>query len=126
MNRNEALEQFIGYQLVDLTEGYLIVKKDDKTLVFEIDEDYGDCCGYNELHAQMFEDCKRNPVIVNMEIDGDSMGEGDSLIITFFGEHNSPIGELTSFSSSGSGWGYGANTRLRCKETDDEIILTEW
>lgn len=33
---------------------------------------------------------------------------------------------VDSYSSSGSGWQYGATVTLICKETGDEAVVTTW
>ena len=127
---NELFRQLIGYQLMTINEEGFVVKKGNDIKHFEFEMDEGGCCGYNEFTASLAyenEDDIRNPIITNIEtVIGEGVGwGGDSLLITFYGEHKT-IAKIESFSYSGSGWGYGACVKVRCKETNQEQILTEW
>lgn len=50
---------------------------------------------------------------------------GNSLRITFFGLAKK-LAMIESYSSSGSGWEYGATVTLVCKETGAEATVTSW
>ena len=120
----------LGSQLVALDNEGFTVKTKDGERNFIFDEDYGGCCGFNEIEAKLLiseEETNRNPIITNIieEKNDDSYGDGDSLTITFFGEHKL-LAQINSYSSSGSGWGYGATVTCRCLETKEEQTLTSW
>lgn len=126
------LKDLIGYQLVYIDETKIIVKKGDKDYILKIEEDYGDCCGFNEIDSNLFiskEEIEKNPVITNIEIidddNSDKYRDGHSVKITFYG-NNKKLAELDSYSSSGSGWGYGACVNIMCKELNIDEEITHW
>lgn len=125
------LDELIGYQIIDLNENGFAVRKGNVVKHFVFKEDYGGCCGFNELNTELLinlENTADNPIISRVEYKRSSTTdycEDDSLNITFFGG-DKILATIDSLSSSGSGWCYGAYVRVRCVETDEEEVLTEW
>jgi hypothetical protein len=127
-------EKLIGAQLLEINDSEIIVKKDNQLYTITIDEDYGDCCGYNEVKTTLLvdlENTKNNPVITNIEYDCDVSsieGEitcGDCTKITFFGL-DKDLATLESASYSESGWQYGACVTLICKELNIDETISQW
>lgn len=130
------IKDLVGYQLADINENGIIVKKNGRKFIIKVDKTADDrnCCDYNEIKTKLFIDRKemfRNPVITNIEIsDNDDLAHetrcgGDAKTITFFGE-SKPLAEFNSLSSSGSGWEYGATVKLVCEDLQIDEIVTEW
>lgn len=122
------LKDLIGYQLVDLNNEQLIVSKNNKEYIIEINEDGGDCCGYNAIETQLFfnkAEKKRNPIITNIKVDHEEGEDDDTCKIAFFGE-SKKIGLIDAYSSSGSGWQYGATVWLECKTLNINETLTQF
>ena len=121
----------LGSQLVSLDECGFTVRSKGKERHFVFDEDHGDCCGYNNIEAKLLiseeEEANRNLIITNiaMERDDGGYGDGNSLTITFFGE-SKLLAQINSYSSSGSGWCYGATVTCKCVETQEQEVLTSW
>ena len=125
-----TIKGLIGYQLVSIDDESIVVKKGDSIYKLLITEDYGDCCGYNELSTKLLisnDELNRNPVITNviLESEEDGYGEYDKAKVTFFGEFK-PLAELDSLSSSGSGWCYGACVTIECDVLDMYQEITRW
>lgn len=126
------LESLVGYQLIEIDNNGFKVKKDNDIKTFEFDEDYGACCGYNDVTANLLvskDDLANNPIITEVNYANPqkmhSYDECDKVVITFMGESR-PIAEINSESGSGSGWSYGAHAWVTCKETNESETLTEW
>lgn len=126
------LENLIGSKLIQIDNNGFTVKKDNEIRTFEFCEDYGDCCGYNDITANLIvseTELANNPVITEVKytkpIQKPYHDVCDEMIITFMGECK-PIAEINSYSSSGSGWCYGAHTWVVCKETSEQEELTSW
>ena len=124
------IKDLFGYQLVSIDNCKIVVKKGDSFYTLLIEEYSGDCCGFNELETRLLisnHELNRNPVITNVVVEQNENCDcdGDSAKITFFGEFR-PIAELESYSSSGSGWCYGACVTIQCKELDIAEAITEW
>ena len=120
-------ENLIGWQIISMNNDGFVVTKDGKVRTFRFDEHEGDCCGYNDFEAKLFYDennCN-NPVITSVEVTRDDFGEYDSVSITFFGLYK-PMAQINSYSSSGSGWCYGACVTCTCIETGEEEYLTSY
>ena len=123
-------KDLIGYQLVSIDDEKIIVRKGDKEFTLGIRQDHGDCCGFNEITTELFisnEELNRNPIITNVEIDEaeDQESDGSNGRLTFFGEY-APIASVTSYSSSGSGWCYGACVTIECKMLKINDTLSSW
>ena len=122
-------KDLIGYQLVSIDDYRIVVRKDDTKYTLYIEEDYGDCCGYNEIATKLLiseTELNRNPIITNVEIteeDGDS--DGMSGRIAFFGEYK-PLAVLDTYSSSGSGWCYGACVWVQCDALEINETVSSW
>lgn len=123
------LENLIGSKLVSFNEkGFSVISPNGERRDFVFDEDYGDCCGYNELSAELLisaDELSNNPVITNIEKIDTSGSDDDSIKIVFFGEVRK-IAEINSLSSSGSGWCYGACVLVTCKQINESEILTKY
>ena len=122
-------KDLIGYQLVSINDEEIIVRKDGKEFTLCIYEDYGDCCGYNDITTELFisnEELKRNPIITNVEMEEiEDEEDGSRGRLTFLGEYN-PIASVNSYSSSGSGWSYGACVTVECKMLGIDDTLSSW
>lgn len=124
-----TLENLIGAKLIDLDDNCLIVEKDGIRYHISLEEDRGDCCGFNEIETTLLIDENNSPIIINTERttdeDEDDYGYGERCILTLLGE-SKPIAEINTYSSSGSGWKYGAYVKLVCNELDINVILSSW
>ncbi len=123
-----TLKDLIGYQLISIDDIKIVVRKGNSTYELLIDEDYGGCCGYNELNTKLFmseDELARNPIITNVSMKDTDDECGNGAKITFYGEAKA-LAELNSYSSSGSGWCYGACVTVKCKALDMDEIITSW
>lgn len=118
------MEKLIGAKLVSLDEHEMIIEKDGVKYSIRICEDYGGCCGYNEISTKLLIEKGNEPVIVNYTKECDSV-DGERCKIALFGECKE-IAEIETFSSSVSGWGYGATVWIECNELDINIVLSSW
>ena len=121
-------KDLIGYQLISINPQTIVVKKDDKEYTLYINEDYGDCCGYNDITTELFisdTDLKRNPIITNVIMDENYEGDGSSGKLIFFGEYK-PIAAVNTYSSSGSGWCYGACVTVECEMLEIDDVISSW
>lgn len=121
--------ELIGAQLISFDKDKFKVKTaKGKVRTFILDEDEGDCCGYNEVVSTLLIDKKElanNPIITDItEIDAEEC-EGNRHILTLVGI-SKPLAEIDAYSSSGSGWCYGACVTLKCEETRLSKILSSW
>jgi hypothetical protein len=123
----KCLEQLIGAQLISIDNDKIIVKKDRKLYTIMIEDFEGDCCGYNDIETALWyrKKSKRNPIITHIEKENTECYEGQSCLLTFFGEDRK-LAEINSYSSSGSGWAYGATVTLECKKLHIEEVLSSW
>jgi hypothetical protein len=124
------LEELLGAQLLEIDQAndkFTVKLSNGEIRNYEIIEDEGDCCGFNEFNILVIdkEELDRNPIITNITTEKDDDRDSDVLKLTFFGE-NKAIAEVNSLSSSGSGWCYGACVTLRCCETNEEYGLTSY
>lgn len=122
-----TLENLIGAKLIDLDDNCLIVEKDNIRYHINLEEDPGDCCGFNEIETTLLIDENNSPIIINTErtTDEGEYGDGERCILTLLGESR-PIAEINAYSSSGSGWAYGACVKLVCNELDINVMLSSW
>lgn len=125
-------KDLVGYHLVDIDDTHIIVKKGDTEYVLRIMEDYGDCCGYNEITTKLFvseTELGLNPIITNVEIDKSETErgwtDGESCKLTFFGGYK-PLAVVDTYSSSGSGWCYGACVSICCEVLGLNEELSSW
>lgn len=121
------LEELVGFQLVSINNDAIIVKKNEKEYVIEFEEDFGCCCGFNNLETELLieENSNNNPIITSVkEIDKSDSWE-DAVEIIFYGE-NKQLAKINSLSSSGSGWNYGACVIVKCKDLNIEEVITNW
>jgi len=117
--------KLIGAKLVSIDIDEIIVEKDGSLYSLAIIDDEGDCCGYNDIDTKLLCEENSRPVITNIVIENDEEGEGEACTVTFFGE-SKPIAEIETYSSSGSGWGYGATVSVRCLALGIDEILSSW
>jgi len=122
--------ELVGFQLVDLNDESMIVRKGDQGYIIDFECDGGDCCGYAQIKNSLLIDeseITRNPVITKVENKSSRNNDfdyyEDNVLITLFGEYK-PIAEIEARAGSGSGWNYGAAVTVRCKplEIDEEIV----
>lgn len=125
------LENLIGCKLLYLSTSGFTVEKDSNIKHFDFVEDFGDCCGYNNISCDLYinfsDNINENPIITNVETlnETDVDEDADCCIITFFGL-DKKIAEVTTYSSSGSGWCYGACVEVKCRETKESELLSCW
>lgn len=123
------LEYLIGSKLISFdNDGFSVILPNGEQRDFAFDEDYGDCCGYNELSTELLisaDELSNNPIITNIEKTDTSECDEDSVKIAFFGECKK-IAEVNSLSSSGSGWCYGACVWVTCKQTNEKETITSY
>lgn len=120
----------VGGRLVSLNqEGFVVEVYPTYRKTFLFSEDPGDCCGYNEVSSTLLVDTdpKNLPVITRIEhvVDENSVWDTQTCRITFFGE-DKKLAEINTESGSGSGWQYGACVTVKCVETGEEEILSQW
>jgi hypothetical protein len=113
-------------KLIDLNaDGFTVEGKDGERLHFVFDEDEGGCCGYNEIKTTFSISKKNPPAIIKVQYQDIYVGDGDAVIITFFGL-NREIAKIFSKSSSGSGWAYGATVAVKCREINFTEVITQY
>lgn len=130
-------EEMIGSQLVEifknsdgLAVGFKLKLSNGKTKHFDFIEDAGDCsAGWNIFSMIDFDSVplNRHPVITDIEehkISNDIYPE-NGLRVIFFSE-DAIISEINCYSSSGDGLHYGATVSIKCRETNEETVLTAW
>lgn len=120
-----TLENLIGAKLIDLDDNCLIVEKDGIRYHINLEEDPGVCGGFNEIETTLLIDENNSPIIINTERTTDENDYGERCIFTLLGE-SKPIVEINTYSSSDSGWQYGAYVKLVCNELDINVILSSW
>ena len=124
-----TLNNLVGFQLVKIDDKEIVIGRGKERYTLHLHEDYGDCCGYNDIAVELFvsDFClERNPVITSVEVittEGDD--DGQKCKITFFGEVNT-LAKLETYSSSGSGWCYGACVSIVCDELEIDEVLSQW
>ena len=86
------IKDLIGFQLVEINNSKIKLKKGDKTFTLSIIdscEEYQSCCEYNDIEANLFiskEEIDRNPVITNIIVDRHEHEWGETCKVVFFGE----------------------------------------
>lgn len=120
-------EKLIGAQIVSVGDDCIEVKKGDEFFKLEITSDDGDCCGFADFTTNLLYSPNdlRNPVITNVTRKDEEGYDGDSSIITFFGE-SKLLATIESNAGSGSGWSYGAFVTLRCTALGIDETLSSW
>lgn len=127
----DLLKDIIGAQLSSVTTHSFTVRTPaGKVFEFQFEEDEGDCCGYNNLSTTLYfdsDDIANNPVITNFSYENsqEELQPGQSATITLFGL-NRTIAKFDSFSSSDSGYWYGATVTLKCHRTDKYSVVSMW
>lgn len=122
------IKDLIGFQLVEINNSEIKLKKDDKTFTLSIITDNGGCCGYNFVGTNLFiskRELNRNPIITDITIDRNEGEWEQTCKVVLFGEEKN-IAELETNSGSGSGWCYGACAWVKCKELDLDEVLSQW
>lgn len=122
------LKELLGARLLKVgVDTFTVQLSNGSIRTYDLIEDEGDCCGFNEFDILLIdeEEIHNNPVITNITEERNEYTDGDVLKMTFFGEHKA-IAEINSYSSSGSGWCYGACVTLKCCETGEEYGLTSY
>lgn len=122
-----SLERLIGYQILSIDEKHIVVTKNNKIIVLDIEDYEGDCCGYNTIETicEYSYGDKNNPIITNVEKSTEEKGCEEVCKITFFGESKT-IGYIETTSSSGSGWCYGATVTVVCPTLNIDEQLSSW
>ena len=127
------LEELIGARLTKIDEsGFEVLLTNGEKRNFVFEEDYGDCCGYNDIKTNLTisdDELAKNPIITEV-VRANPMkpkfyDDCDVIEITLMGE-DKPIAEILCESGSGSGWQYGAFCWVRCIETSETETLTSW
>lgn len=124
------LKDLVGFQLVELNDDTMVVKKDNNVYTIDFNRDEGDCCGYTEVENNLLFDknnTKSNPIITKIETesDTDEYGDYDVINITLFGEYK-PMATIRAEAGSGSGWCYGASVTVECKPLQLEETIVSW
>lgn len=128
---NNNLDVLIGSQILTMTNDKIVVAKDGTNYTLYIGDYSDDCCGFNEIQTVLNygENRADNPIITNIvrEIDNDdrSRYDGSSCKVTFYGD-SKVIGTIDAYSSSGSGWEYGAYVTVECKALGIDETLSAW
>lgn len=124
-----TLKDLIGCRLVFIDGEHIVIRKDNAQYILNIEEDCGDCCGYNEITTNLLisdTELNRNPIITNVEItEEESEYDGMYGKLTFFGEYK-PMAIVNAYSASGSGWQYGACVSIRCDALKINEMLSSW
>ena len=124
----KGLKDLVGFQLVDLTEEKILVRAPSgKIFTLFIEDDEGDCCGFNDITTtlEVKKNSKINPIITKIDICNEEEDEGERCYVTFYGD-SKILGSIDTHSSSGSGWNYGANVTVRCSQLSLIEILSSW
>lgn len=123
------LKDLIGYQIIELSDYEMKVRKDSNVHTILFDCDHGDCCGFADINNTLLfdsENSDENPVITKVELSDDNSEYGSqSAVITFFGEYK-PLAKLSAVAGSGSGWMYGATVMAVCKTLGIEEEVVGW
>lgn len=118
----------IGAQLLDLNNETFTVQKNGKTYTFIFVNDEGEGCGYTQIENNLYiteKELERNPIITKIEMFEDETEFDNHLEITFYGEEKD-LARIYTKAGSGSGCGYGACVRLKCKKANYEQLLVSW
>ena len=124
----KGLKDLIGFQLMDLTDDKILVRSPEGEIyTLLIEDDEGDCCGFNEITAtlKIERNNKINPIITKVSVYNEEEGAGEYCYVTFYGD-SKILGSIDAYSSSGSGWNYGANVTVRCSPLSLLEILSSW
>ena len=122
------IKDLVGFQLVNLDNDHMIVRKKNQEFVLSFSSDHGDCCGYANIETVLCFDrssTKRNPVITNVEYADEGSEYQSEIKITLFGE-NKKIAEVSAEAGSGSGWSYGANVTVSCNALGINETIVQW
>lgn len=121
------LEKLIGAQVTKVGKDEIDVQLNGKGYTLYLDSDDGDCCGYSGFEIIHFdeENTSDNPIITNVEYEGEDDYDESTSKVTFFGLHKEIL-KIESSAGSGSGWNYGANVTISCKELDIDNTLAAW
>ena len=122
---NKKLDVLIGSQILTMDDSTIVVVKDGVNYTLYIGDYPGDCCGFNEIQTVLNygKNHADNPIITNITSERDK--EGGECKVTFYGD-SKVIGTIDAYSSSGSGWKYGACVTVECKALDIDEELSSW
>jgi hypothetical protein len=124
----KGLKDLVGFQLMDLTDEKILVRSPDgENYTLFIKDDKGDCCGFNDITTtlKIKRNSKTNPIITKVSISNEDEDEGNRCYVTFYGDSKA-LGAIDTYSSSGSGWIYGANVTVRCDSLSLFEFLSSW
>ena len=124
----KEINNLIGCQLVSICDSHVTVRKGNNEYILEIIDDYGGCCGYNEITTNLLiseTELNRNPVITNAIIEQNEWDSDMEGKLTFFGE-SKPLATIDTLSSSGSGYQYGAYVIIRCNLLGISDEISSW
>lgn len=124
----KGLKDLVGFQLIDLTEDKILVRSPEgKIYTLFIEDDEGDCCGFNDITTilQFKRNSKANPIITKVSTHNEEESDGEYCYVTFYGD-SKVLGTINTYSSSGSGWNYGANVTVRCSPLSLLEVLSSW
>jgi hypothetical protein len=111
------IEDALLFKEVTLLDGVLRI---DGTPV-EFETDYGDCCGYAYGDSEFF----ASGVITRVDETLSDMGYVDKITITVYHEETT-LAKFTLEAGSGSGWQYGAISRLVIKVPEVVVAEVHW
>lgn len=119
------LDALIGAEIISIDNNKIVIKKNEKQFILTLDEDYGDCCGYNDIKTKLLINDNSKAIITKIEKIQEEDGCSSTCKITFFGEYK-PIAEIETLSSSDSGCAYGACVSLICDALEINEMLSDW
>ena len=122
-----SIKDLIGFQIISMDRGYIVVKKNGETFILDIEDDGGGCCGFNSISATLKynKNSKDNPIITKVTIEKEEDCNGEACSVCFYGD-SKIIGEINSYSSSCTGYRYGATVIIRCNKLNIIEILSKW
>ena len=124
---NNNLDVLIGSQILTMTNDKIVVAKDGTNYTLYIGDYSDDYCGFNEIQTVLNygENRADNPIITDIVREIDNGDDGSSCKVTFYGDSKA-IGTIDAYSSSGSGWEYGARVTVECEALGIDETLSSW
>ena len=118
-------EVFVGSKLLKITDTDIIIERDGIVYTIEYDIDQGACCSYADVFAKLLVSETESPVITSITYKKDNSNyRVCRCVLTFFGV-NRAIADACCQAGSESGYDYGANVQLVCKELRIKEVLIE-